>query len=152
MKRKISRLYCAAALVLLTLPGAALAQGRDAQLTIHVQGVLASGGLVRLGVYDRASYDKAGEPVASADVVAKADETVITLAGIAPGDYAIETYQDVNANDRMDQSLVGLPREPYGFSRDARPFLSRPGFDAVKITLAPGENSQTLHLRNSENK
>ena len=150
MKRKISRLCVGALLVLLTLPGAALAQGGDARLTIHIQGVLAKGGLVRLGLYDRMSYDKAGEPVASADVTAKADETVITLGGIAPGDYAIETYQDVNANDKMDQSLIGLPQEPYGFSRDARPLLSRPGFDAVKITLAPGENSQTLHLRSGE--
>ena len=68
---------------------------------------------------------------------------------MAPGTYAIETYQDVNANDKMDQTLIGLPEEPYGFSRDARPFLSRPGFDAVKITLTPGENSQTIHLQNA---
>jgi uncharacterized protein (DUF2141 family) len=49
----------------------------------------------------------------------------------------------------MDKTLIGLPQEPYGFSRDAKPFLSRPGFDAVKITLAPGENSQTIHLQNT---
>jgi uncharacterized protein (DUF2141 family) len=132
------------------LPPAALAQNAAARarLTIHVQGVLAKGGLVRLGVYDRAAYDKDGEPVAFADVAAKADETVITLTNIAPGEYAIETYQDVNANDRMDQSWIGLPQEPYGFSRNAKPFLSRPGFDDVKFTLAPGDNSQVLRLQN----
>jgi uncharacterized protein (DUF2141 family) len=134
------------------LAPAAQAQGTGARLTIHVQGVLAKGGLVRLGVYDRAAYDKEGEPVAFADVAAKADETVITLGGIAPGDYAIETYQDVNANDKMDQSLIGLPQEPYGFSRNARPFLSKPHFDAVKFTVAPGENVQTVRLRGGQEK
>lgn len=143
-----ARILLAAALLIAALPSFALAQGR-AHLTIHVQGVLAKGGLVRLGLYDRASYEKDGEPVASADVPAKTGETVITLSPVAPGDYAIETYQDVNANDRMDQTWIGLPLEPYGFSRDARPFLSKPGFDDVKITLTPGENSQTIHLQNA---
>jgi len=133
----------------LALPGVALAQGGRARLTIHVEGVLARGGLVRLGVYDRAGYEKDGEPLAFADVPARAPQTVITLTGIAPGDYAIETYQDVNANDRMDQTWIGLPLEPYGFSRDAEPFLSKPGFEDVKVTLTAGENSQTVHLQNA---
>lgn len=136
----------------LALPHAVQAQGHAARLTIHVRGVSAKGGLVRLGLYDRAAYDKDGEPVAFADVAAKAGETVITLTGVAPGDYAIETYQDVNANDRMDQDWIGLPLEPYGFSRDARPFLSRPGFEAVKIVLTAGDNSQTVHLQNTGGK
>lgn len=120
-----------------------------ATLTIHVLNVSA-GGTVRLGLYDRAGYpDDHSKPIAAADVKAVAGETVIVLRDIPPGVYAIETYQDVNANDKMDQTLIGLPEEPYGFSRDARPFLSRPGFDAVKITLAAGENSQTIHLQNA---
>jgi uncharacterized protein (DUF2141 family) len=143
---RFSLLLLAAALA---LPVAAQAQAGRARLTIHVQGVVPAGGLVRLGLYDRASYENDGEPIAFADVPAKAGVTVITLTPVAPGDYAIETYQDVNSNDKMDQSLIGLPQEPYGFSRDARPFLSRPGFAAVKITLAPGENSQTIHLQNA---
>lgn len=146
MDCKISRSGLVLALLLAATALPAWAQGTG-RLTIHVQGVLAKGGLVRLGVYDRAAYDKEGEPVAFADVAAKADETVITLADIAPGDYAIETYQDVNANDRMDQSLIGLPKEPYGFSRNARPFLSKPRFDAVKFTVVPGENVQTVRLQ-----
>jgi uncharacterized protein (DUF2141 family) len=139
----------AALLPFLAPPDALRAQAPRARLTIHVQGVSAKGGLVRLGLYDRASYDKDGEPVAFADVAAKAGETVITLTGVAPGDYAVETYQDINANDKMDQDWIGLPLEPYGFSRDVRPFLSRPGFDAVKIALTAGENSQTVHLQNA---
>ena len=147
--KRIQSFFLAA---LLLAPAAATAQAPRARLTIHVTGVLAKGGLVRLGVYDRASYEKDGEPLAFADVPAKAGETVITLSNIAPGDYAIETYQDVNANDKMDQSWIGLPLEPYGFSRNARPFLSKPGFDAVKFTLAAGDSSQTVQLQNAGGK
>ena len=142
-------LSCLLAALLLAPPVAAAAQGARARLTVHVTGVLPQGGLVRLGVYDRASYEKDGEPVAFADVAARAGETVITLSNIAPGDYAIETYQDVNANDKMDQTWIGLPLEPYGFSRDAKPFLSKPDFESVKVTLAAGDNRQAIRLQNA---
>ena len=52
-------------------------------------------------------------------------------------------------NDRTDSNFLGIPREPYGFSRDAKPILSKPGFDDVKFTIAAGENSQTLRLQNT---
>jgi len=121
-----------------------------ASLTIHVLNVLPSGGILRLGVYDAARYpDDDSKPVASADVPALAPETIITLHGIPPGTYAIQTFQDVNSNGKMDTSWVGLPLEPFGFSDDAKPFLSKPSFDAVKFTLAAGDNSQLLHLQNS---
>jgi uncharacterized protein (DUF2141 family) len=119
-----------------------------ATLTVHVLNV-AEGGTVRLGLYGRANYpDDNSEPTASADVKAVAGETVITLHDVPPGVYAIETYQDINDNDKMDTTWLGLPLEPYGFSRDARPFLSKPPFSQVKFTLAAGEQSQALHLQN----
>ena len=115
-----------------------------------MENVLPAGGVLRLGLYDAARYpDDNSKPIASADVPAIAGETVITLHGIAPGIYAIQTFQDVNANNKMDTSWMGLPLEPFGFSRDAKPFLSKPVFDEVKFTLAAGENSQVIHLQNS---
>jgi uncharacterized protein (DUF2141 family) len=120
----------------------------SASLTIHVENVLPSGGVLRLGLYDAARYpDDNSRPVASADVSAVAPETVITLHNIPPGIYAIQTFQDVNANDKMDTSWLGLPLEPFGFSRDATPFLSKPSFDDVKFILTAGENSQDIHLQ-----
>ena len=122
----------------------------SATLTIHVENVLPAGGVLRLGLYDAARYpDDNSKPIASADVPATPGETVITLHGIAPGVYAIQTFQDVNANDKMDTSWLGLPLEPFGFSQDVTPFLSKPSFDEVKFTLAAGENSLVLHLQNS---
>jgi uncharacterized protein (DUF2141 family) len=126
------------------------AQAAAADLTIRVENVLPDGGMLRLGLYDEALYpDDNSKPIAAADVPAIGGETVITLHGIAPGTYAIETFQDVNANNKMDTTWVGLPLEPFGFSRDAKPFLSKPRFDEVKFTLLAGENTQIIHLQNS---
>ena len=121
---------------------------QTAILVIHIENV-SVGGIVRLGLYDQASYpDDKSKPVASADVKAVPGETVITLRDVPPGVYAIETYQDINSNDKMDTTWLGLPLEPYGFSRDAHPVLSKPPFSQVKFTLAAGEQAITLHMQN----
>lgn len=126
----------------------AVAPASAADLTIHVDNVLPSGGTLRLGLYSEALYpDDDSKPIASADVSATSPETVITLHNVPPGIYAIQTFQDVNSNNKMDTTWLGLPLEPFGFSRDAKPFLSKPGFDEVKFAVANGENSQTLHLQ-----
>ena len=122
--------------------------GPVANLTIRIENVLPSGGILRLGVYDQAGYpDDNSTPIASADVTAVSGETTVTLRNIPPGIYAIEVFQDVNSNNKMDTSWLGLPLEPFGFSRDAVPFLSKPSFDQVKFTLVDGENIQILHLQ-----
>ena len=119
-----------------------------ADIVVHVRNVVPEG-TVRLGLYTEAAYpDNDATPVASADVPARTGETVIELRNVPPGTYAIETYQDLNNNGKMDFTLVGIPKEPYGFSRDARPLLSKPGFDRVKFAVSAGQNEQTLHLQN----
>jgi uncharacterized protein (DUF2141 family) len=126
--------------------------GHDAaNLTITIGNVSPRGGILRLGVYDAAGYpnDKSN-PIASADVPVDGAVMKIFLKDLPPGRYAIESFQDVNANGKMDTSWIGLPLEPYGFSHDAKVILSKPGFASVAFSVAPGENSQTMHMQNSQ--
>lgn len=128
----------------------AQAQDEAATLVIHVHNLSPKGGVLRLGLYDQARYpDDDAAPNASADVRAQEGDNVITLTNLAPGTYAIQAFQDINANNKMDTSWLGLPLEPFGFSRDAQPRLAKPRFAAVKFDVAPGLNEQSLHLQNS---
>jgi uncharacterized protein (DUF2141 family) len=119
-------------------------------LTLRIEDISPKGGIVRLGLYDRARYpDDNSTPIASADVKATPVEMTITLHNIPIGTYAIEVFQDINSNNKMDTTFLGLPEEPFGFSQDARPFLSKPSFDEVKFDLKVGANLQVIHLQNS---
>jgi uncharacterized protein (DUF2141 family) len=119
-----------------------------ATLTVRVENIDAKGGILRLSLYDEAAWTKErASPVASADVPAVAPETVVTLTDIKPGVYGVKTYQDANSNGRFDRNFLGLPLERYGFSRDAKPFLSAPGFDQTKFTVTDGENEIIIHLQ-----
>lgn len=51
------------------------------------------------------------------------------------GDYPIKLYHDENGNKKLDKNFVGIPREPYGFSNNARGTLSAPEFAKARFAL-----------------
>ena len=134
----------AAALVFLVLPVQAMA----AALTVHVTDIDKKGGILRLSLYDQSGWSKDEDtPIASANVPAAMPETTVILPDIKPGVYAIKLFQDANDNGKFDQNFIGLPLERYGFSNDARPFLSAPGFSRTKFTVTDGGNLIAIHLQ-----
>jgi uncharacterized protein (DUF2141 family) len=51
------------------------------------------------------------------------------------GTYAIAGLHDENKSGNMDFSWLGLPKEGYCFSNDARPRFSPPSFSSAKFVL-----------------
>jgi uncharacterized protein (DUF2141 family) len=41
----------------------------------------------------------------------------------------------VNSNNKLDTYFFGLPKEKYGFSRNAKGFIGPPSFKKAKFTL-----------------
>ncbi|MCE7067873.1 DUF2141 domain-containing protein [Dyadobacter sp. CY326] len=59
---------------------------------------------------------------------------------LAPGRYALAVYHDLNSNDELDKNFIGIPKEPYGFSKNFRPKFSAPKFDDCAFELKdPGQ-------------
>ena len=51
------------------------------------------------------------------------------------GDYSIRLFHDENGNKILDKGLFGLPKEPYGYSNNARGRLSAPKWEDAKFKL-----------------
>ena len=51
------------------------------------------------------------------------------------GEYALAIYQDENRNKILDKNLLGIPKEIYGFSNNARRSFSAPSFQEAKFKL-----------------
>lgn len=139
------RTLLAGLFVLATVPATAAPL---ATLTVKVEKVSPRGGDLRVALYTRDSYPRDNaDPVTDSVVPATPGETIVTLSGIKPGEYAVKLFQDFNRNGRFDMSWLGLPLEKFGFSNDARPTFSEPPFDATKFELRPGTNTITIHLQ-----
>ncbi|HKJ84236.1 MAG TPA: DUF2141 domain-containing protein [Mariprofundaceae bacterium] len=66
---------------------------------------------------------------------------------IPPGTYAMAVIHDENMNGKLDTNWLGIPKEGYGFSNDARAKLGPPSFSAASFHY-DGKNVQmtmTLH-------
>jgi uncharacterized protein (DUF2141 family) len=111
-----------------------------ADLTIVVEGLKSSAGTVAIALYDsRAAYDAREGAVRSAFVEIEAASCAWTVEGLPPGEYAAMLYHDRNDNNRLDTRKVGPPKEPYGFSNDARAPFGPPSFEAARFTLDRAE-------------
>lgn len=137
-------LYGFLLVLMITLPAVA----ESATLTVRVLNIDPRGGLLHVALYDEARWPvNKGDPLTDRIVPARAPETVVVFQNVPPGVYGVKTYQDVNRNDQFDQGLFGIPLERYGFSRDARPRLSEPGFSRTKFPLPAGPTTITIHLQ-----
>jgi uncharacterized protein (DUF2141 family) len=69
-------------------------------------------------------------------VPARDGENVIAVPGVPKGTWAVLVYQDENENGELDRNLLGIPKENYGFSRDAAGRFGPPSFDEAAIQVA----------------
>ena len=130
------------ALIAFTAPPAMAA---DLQLSLRTP---RSGGSLAIAVYATAADFRASRnPVATRVVPASGGTASVTLTGLAPGRYAVAAFHDADGNGELTLWPIGLPKEAYGFSRDARGRFGPPAFDAAAFDLPASGATQTLSLR-----
>ena len=66
--------------------------------------------------------------------------------GIAPGTYAIVIVHDENMNSKLDTNWLGVPKEGYGFSNEAKAFLGAPSFSAASFPYDGRNLDLTIRL------
>ncbi len=72
------------------------------------------------------------------------DESQAVFSDLPAGDYVIAVFHDENENGKLDKNLVGLPKEAYGFSNDARGIFGPPSFSDAKVVLTNGASLNTI--------
>jgi len=126
----------------LLLLGAATASAGT--VDVRVAGVTAKG-TVKVAVCDKERFLK--QCAYSASAPAQAGETTVTVKGVPAGTWAVLAYQDENGNGELDRNLIGIPKEPYGFSRDARSKFGPPGFEDPAIEVGEAQATTNVRLR-----
>ncbi|MDT0506385.1 DUF2141 domain-containing protein [Novosphingobium sp. MMS21-SN21R] len=70
--------------------------------------------------------------------VKASDGRQLVIRDVPAGRYAIAVLHDENGNKKMDMTLF-LPKEGYGFSRDAPVKMAPPKFDAAAFDVSAGK-------------
>jgi uncharacterized protein (DUF2141 family) len=119
---KKTKVSLAFAFLAIMLSGTSTSQPQEPGVTetllVTVKGLKAGEGNIRVAVFDHAHREEfpEGEYVLSAEVPAAKEQVTVTIANVAPGEYAIAVIQDLNENKKLDRNFLKIPKEPYGFS------------------------------------
>ena len=70
----------------------------------------------------------------------------IVIDDLQNEDYAIAVLHDTNGNDHIDTNFLGMPKEPFAFSKNFKPILSAPNFNDCKFNLNNETKSFTINL------
>lgn len=91
---------------------------------------------------------KEGKNALQTEVV-KAEQNRMTLSftDLPAGKYAIAAFVDSNGNQKLDSNFLGIPVEPYGFSRDARNALKTPSFEDASFEVGNENVVEVIHLK-----
>lgn len=131
-----------------------------AELTVRFAGLDGSPGVLMIGVYDsapafRRALDLYDEPdgfirdrgrIVGMAIRLNVVAPVAVFRGLKPGRYAVVAFHDRNMDGRLDKTLLGVPKEGYGFSRGARGLLGPPDFRDAAIDLPASGRTITVRL------
>jgi uncharacterized protein (DUF2141 family) len=122
--------------------------GSAGKLTVRFEGIEKAGGTVHLAMYARADEfmqeDKATLYSFKADKKGKLEAAIENLP---TGSYAFAVFFDENNNKKLDKNLVGVPVEPYGFSKNPTSKWRLPNWEEVKFEMNTSTKSLDVSLK-----
>lgn len=117
------------------------------QLTL--KNIESTQGSIRVAIYDNEQDFEQQSRALYGEVISdfSTKEKKIQLPLLSYGDYAIAVYHDLNNNNRLDKTLLGIPREPYAFSNNPTAKWSPPTFTQSKFQLREEQLEMSIQLR-----
>ena len=118
----------------------------SADVSVNVMGLRSQKGqiLACLTANPRAFPDCSKDPQARKLTVPVTGLGHLDFGPVPQGRYAISLIHDENSNGRLDTALA-IPREGYGFSRDAPVRMGPPRFDKAAFDL--GSTAMRMDIR-----
>lgn len=97
-------------------------------IEVEISGIKKKAGFIRIGL-----YNSDGEFLVSSykNLIIKVvdtDNVKAVFPAIPAGTYAISIFHDENANGQLDSNFLRIPKEPYGFSNNAKATFGPPSF------------------------
>ena len=104
--------------------------GQSFNLTLRVNGIEKAGGKMSIALFDNAEDFSSKESyVAAIEVPVKSDAFEYRFENINQGTYAMAIFHDLDENGKLTTNWIGMPKEPFGFSNDAKGRMGPPDYE-----------------------
>ena len=85
------------------------------KVSISITNIKEADGTIIMSIHDSDKSFSKKIPLKTLKLSPEVPSVLCTL-NLAPGEYAFCVYHDTNSNGQLDTNLVGIPKEPFGFS------------------------------------
>ena len=115
---------------------------------LTIEGIDKQDGEIRVALFNsEKEYNEKENPLYA--VVLPVDSTTVTWVqdSLQYGNYAIAVYHDRNLNGELDSNLLGIPKEAYGFSNNARGRFGPASWKDAHFRINSDTSSMTIKVK-----
>lgn len=110
--------------------------GQTANITIMVNGIEEVKGDMNVALYDNAKDFPGRDHYVLREVVPINSKIFdYTFNNVSLGTYAIAVYHDLDKNGILNKNWIGIPKEPYGVSNDAKGRMGPPDYEDASFDV-----------------
>lgn len=74
------------------------------------------------------------------------NKCIIQIKDIQPGKYAFKYFHDENKDEKLTTNFVGMPKEGFGFSNNAKGKFGPPSFDEMLFDVSESDTIKCTPL------
>lgn len=115
------------------------------ELNVSITSISSEDGTIMIALYHKEDQFLR-KPFKSMSIKAKKGEVEVIFTDIPEGTYAISLYQDKDDNGKLNTNFIGIPKEPYAASNNAKNMFGPPKWEDAKFNIKEGENTQIIKL------
>ncbi len=125
-----------------------LAEASPPELVVKVRGAAHARGKVRCFAFSRPEgFPQGAAATASASSAVANGEAECVFARLPAGTWAVSVFHDEDDDGALATNLFGIPREPWGSSRDAKGTFGPPAFRDAQFHYPGGRFALDIHLQ-----
>lgn len=123
-----------------------------AEWLIEVNNVQSNEGRMMIAVFDSAEQMKQSQPLYTQQTQAATRSsdgklTFIFTNLMAGNLYAARVFHDVNGDGKLNTNVMGLPQEPFGFSKNVMGSFGPPSFQDCAVTMSNSTLKSSINLK-----
>jgi len=115
---------------------AATAPATAADLTVQITNIRSAEGNILVQLFAGEENYKSGSAHETVSRAAIVGELKLIFTGLEAGEYAVRMFHDENGDGKLDTNPLGIPREGYAFSNEAKGAFGPPSYSAMKVILS----------------
>ncbi|WP_334111601.1 DUF2141 domain-containing protein [Paucihalobacter sp.] len=122
-------------IALLFVTSVAFSQNSDSKtVTVQIDNIKNTKGQLVVGLYSNPeSFLKT--PSKGEIVKIKGSSATVVFKNVTSGTYAVSLFHDENSNEKLDTNFMGIPKESFASSNNAKGFMGPPKWEDAKFEV-----------------